>query len=378
MPYSDDEPYCNCSPCPFGCGEESGLLNVGMNMINSNSFDFYDSDENSALLILLLGCKINNIKIVNETLMNIQSVTEDYVRAISQIFVNSNADIKKCIISKLCDESTFCSFIESVCQSNNFDTLKIIFEKILANDTKFDINNGRILNLVCGINNLQIVKFFVENGLKLKNCKFGDLRVLLQTNNLSMLNYFIEQGININVECSEYSGQNLLTAVCHMNNIPMLKILFENGIGIGSEVNQLACLRGACNNCNNDMINFLLGHGLNINSNDDYGNIIKYYARHSILVKFLLEKGATPNISILYTSLRTNDFELLDLIFKSGFELTKDMLNLKDTHGIIALRCINSSSMAKFLIDRGIDLESKCEKYSSGKEYLTAKKIYPY
>ena len=37
-----------------------------------------------------------------------------------------------------------------------------------------------------------------------------------------------------------------------------------------------------------------------------------------------------------------------------------------------------SSSMAKFLIDRGIDLESKCEKYSSGKEYLTAKKIYPY
>ena len=213
MSYCEESEYNECCRyCEYGCG--NGLLNTGINMICSEDYVMKFTNEENMLLVLLLGCKTNNIIIVKEALINIQSIAissskcpeyPEYIHALCISLCKSDNEIIKCVADKLCTNTNIFDFILSICRLGNLAMFKIFHKKMVI--FNIDINTKECteyLFYACQNNRTDFAEFLVENGFDVKNVNYDMLSSFAEPKNYDLLVYFVEKGVNLNIS---FNGQ---------------------------------------------------------------------------------------------------------------------------------------------------------------------------
>lgn len=121
---------------------------------------------------------------------------------------------------------------------NDLETIQATFKSIV--EAGLDINSELqkytdiILTYVCRRNNIELVKFFVEQGCDVNGSpdKYDPICAAAANGHLEIVKFLVEKGANLYIE-NKYTGNSLLYNACiNDNNAEIIKYLYEIGVDL--------------------------------------------------------------------------------------------------------------------------------------------------
>lgn len=151
-----------------------------------------------------------------------------------------------------------------------------------------------------------------------------------------LINQWLDKGL-VDINFQDYSGKTILYWMCLSNNADMVEYLLSKGADHTiAEKQGFYPIHGATHNNFIEVINVLLKHGIDINTQSKDSTTPLYYSLGYVgqktninLVKFLLEKGANPNIEHknghypIHAAINSKDIDVLQLFIKNNEDANK-------------------------------------------------------
>lgn len=201
-----------------------------------------------------------------------------------------------------------------------YDKTDII--EFLKKENNLDRYGDCVFRLFCIWNNLDMMKFLIENNL----CNYRNaFSMCAMGGDREMIKFFLDKGVDIN---ALYRGTTILNDVLRFGRYKTSKFLIENGADINkSGGNILICTFSHwCKNIVKtiDMLNFLINKGI-----DDFHNI-GYDA-------------------LLFAVERNKPFEIIKLLIIKGVDIHRN-----DSE-IMRLACIHGrKDVVEYLLQNGV------------------------
>ena len=190
------------------------------------------------------------------------------------------------------------------CKKNNVDLVKYLV------DNGADINRLECLNfrtplcIACENNNVDLVKYLVEHGADINKADgLGTpLSIACSRGNLAIVEYLVEHGADIN-KAAEF--ETPLSEACSRGNLAIVEYLVEHGANVDQKDNLgQAPLHIACENSNKDLVEYLVEHGANVRQkacwdSTPWDRTPLYIARkkgNKDIVEYLVEHGAGKSL----------------------------------------------------------------------------------
>lgn len=233
-------------------------------------------------------------------------VIDGNFNALNAAFGNSDLRITKILLNNNADPNMLFSnsyIFKSMIENDNIEILKLLVEKGLNLNTKFE-DNTTLLHSAVYKNSIQFVKYLVENGFDISIFEEYTIdspliqaarRHHIPENDMSdVFTYLINSGIDVNSR-NNYFETPLLYAA--QNDVVITKLLVENGADINAKSsNGENALKKAISMSKFDIVKYLIEQGADINAKDNRGiSILISSLRHPKLLELILKSGANVN-----------------------------------------------------------------------------------
>ena len=135
------------------------------------------------------------------------------------------------------------------------------------------------------IDEVNTVKYLIENGADIHTCDDSALCWFAEYGNLEVVKYLVEQGANIHADNDE-----ALRWAAEDGHLEVVKYLVENGANIHAWDDYALQLSAEYGHL--EVVKYLVENGADIHVNNDYA--LRWYANNGNLevVKYLIEQGA--------------------------------------------------------------------------------------
>ena len=341
-------------------------------------------------LLLRNGAMINEINIIEETVLHYALQNKKYAKEIIISLLDNGVDI-----APIQKNNKIKNFIDSIKDVKLETVLQFRLNKLegiknLLND--LDENNKETC-LVCLMNScvfnnqLENIKsefreFLKENsdivhtiieGCKNSKChkeyKFN-FNIMMELayvfciiGDLDIIKLLVGMGVDINKK--DKNEISLLMYSCKENKLDVAKYLLELDVDVNDiDLNKNTALMYAAKNCNTEIAKILIQHGAKVNMADKLGEtplMIAIDRKNADLVEYLLESGADMDVKasdgkgILNYAVNSGDIKIVNL-------LQKYMLNK-----------INAQTKKEF--NRKVSIISNFEKIKKNKNILNKVKV---
>ena len=225
------------------------------------------------------------------------------------------------------------------------------FKMIIKNVHKIDINDENVItNARCNIeifkylDNIGVNIYINENSVFYDACLDGDLEIV---------KFFIKNGVSTDVK------SDALISSCTQNDnriIEIIKILIENGADIHAEEDQ--SFINACEYCNIEIIKLLIQYGANIHAQNDKALINACYYDDIETVKLLIENGANIHAqedqAFINACYNNENIEIVKLLIEKGANI-----HAQENDALIKA-CSNSNiEIIKLLIENDANIHAR-------------------
>jgi len=170
-----------------------------------------------------------------------------------------------------------------------------------------DLNNPQDkFNLAVRVNDIELVKNFLKNGIVNPNLRFRRgltaLHIASYRDYLELAKLLIEHRADVNIKSKK--GLTPLHLASLRGNLDIIKLLHEHGAYINARDNQgFIPLHLAISSKNIKVIKYLVKHGANTNAKNNLGRVPLYYSvfyKDKVITEYLLKHKANPNIPDRY------------------------------------------------------------------------------
>jgi len=375
-----------------------------------------DKKDEYGQTLLTYGLLVNNTPVIHYLMAKGASIdnVNNHIKSISNIILSDNLDLLEFLMDhqlninkKDVDGNT--PLIYSVCALNlqitkyllehgasphdiNYKVLKGLIDKSIKkdcldilellmtyqlniNDIKDDIDNTILMYAVQKAENTKIIQFLLDHGADINHSNYYYCTALsygfyYNCNNEKILEYLIDHGADIS--SIHNNVQVLKPFILKTQHLSLLQKLVDKNLnvnGIDKEGNTI--LMYAILAQNESMVNYLIDIGANVNhkNRQEYTPLI--YALHpkngnKEIIKSLLDHGATiPAVDREIIDYIRHGFNLdiLKKLIKNGFNIdqyeTRFFSYNSFLHLIIKSKLEDQNSIVKYLIDWGVDIDSK-------------------
>lgn len=205
------------------------------------------------------------------------------------------------------------SVFYSACIEAHIEVINFLIEK----GVDISCNYNESLRRVCELGHLEVVKILVENGADVNDYYGSPLGNAALVGNLEMVKYLMEKGATL--EMGDFYAAR---TACQNSHLDILKYFIEKGL----DMKATSLLSTACSYGNDEIFNFLIENGANVN--EDNGYSMRAVTRNGDIerAKILVEKGAdihSDGDGLLFTAVSHNELGMLKFLIESGVDYTK-------------------------------------------------------
>jgi ankyrin repeat protein len=340
---------------------------------NDNIFNSICSKKNKInndnnITFLLQKLKNIEIKDINgNTPLNNCSIFGNY--KISLLLIN-----KKAVIDTINNDGNTPLTNSSQYANNN---ILILLIKNGANINHQNNNGNTALHLACNRNFIDIIKLLLKNNININmlNVKHNTaLDLICMKNNCDTTNT-VKLLLN-----NGASGKYALYNACKFNNIHLIQLLLDHKININTNDEALHI---SCENGNIDIITILLKNGININTKNKDGETplhVSCRKNNKNIIIFLIKKGADVNCidnngnTLLHSACCTNKLNSIEYLLKIGFDI--NAVN-NDGNTPLHISAIGGfDKLTKFLLQNGADKKIKNKNGKNAKQCAINEQYY--
>lgn len=262
------------------------------------------------------------------------------------IFANSN---KEKDFKKFCKESGGVDWLITAVQYDNLEIVKFLVENgadvnwekceiVTSNyNERFEYKNT-VLSAAVKRNNSEMVRYLLDKGAIADNSqdKSGDtlLHIAIKNKNPNIVSDLINQGADVNAENKRF--ETPLAAALQSDNETIISILLDNGAKLKSTGGTLT-FEDAIDEANISIVKYFLKQGIDINKVLKNGEtpLAKAIGKENIeLFKLLIENGAdvnqacgkdldTPLHYVLYANDQDKAKEMVNFLLKKGAHVNR-------------------------------------------------------
>lgn len=360
---------------PLNIAIDKGNINLVKLLIDNGATVNTTNQSVEPIRVAMLKDNTDIVRLLIQYSTNIP-ITIDYDMSLLKLAIslNNNLDIIKILIDTCINVNHITNFVTTALIDavfiGNIDTVKLLID--LGADINIINNNGdSLLHISTRRGNLNIVKFLIECGIKVdikNNTNRTPLHIATDTCKLDIIALLINLGADINAKTNK-NLTALHIASKYYDNINIVKFLIENGAEIdeindiqetplhvatkysntnvsilliqcGANLNMkthryMTALHNASRYNNIQIVTNLIAHGADINS-ENYKGItplmLAARAGNYDIVKFLIENNATHLGEAFILSTINNHFEISSLLLQKGVNI-----NHKDKNGQTSL-----------------------------------------
>ncbi|KAK8171995.1 ankyrin repeat-containing domain protein [Phyllosticta citrichinensis] len=193
---------------------------------------------------------------------------------------------------------------------------------------------GSFLQIFCERDNLEVVRFLLDNGADLEDTSGMNgnaLQVASDPGHLDMVQFLLENGARI--EAPGQENGNALQAAAGAGNLKIAKPLIQHGADVNAPGQESGnALQAAAGAGSLDIVKLLIQHGADVNAPGESTHIatalrISIVAGHLETVDFLLSEGAkleaadTPSGSLLYLAAYYGQTEIVRMLLGRGADV---------------------------------------------------------
>ena len=243
----------------------------------------------------------------------------------------------------------------------------------------------------CLAGDIELVKFLIDLGAEVtfpsvlhrfSQWTSNPLAEAARSGNVELVEYLISKGADIHCDKRD---QNPLISACSCDRYGVIELLLHHGadIDVQVEFSEFTCMHQACIDDNVEMVRFLLDRGAEINilDCDEQTPLAEAFKHNDIeLLTVLLERGADPDISLIYTPYRwtplmlavaEGDTETIELLLQHGAKVDITMIRegANDADGILIttpllIACeYGQVDALRLLLEHGADASQQFEFY---------------
>ena len=340
-----------------------------INAIKSNDYKLFDK-------LLKIGYDTNYVPMYNghSALCCSLECKDEYftsmllVHGVSLIDLNAGItalrmkkyDILDKIITADFQPSNYKTYLNAVISTQYLDSLDIL----LKHGIRFSsVDESMMMNIV-STNNVELLKKFVDNGMKLPSSfSYQSLPVFASENRCDkMLEYFVENGYsfktdnqgnnplciaikNIDIKCIKVltshgatlegmaeSASDVITDAVKKRQYENVKLLLECGAywDTRNQMNHQTLLMMAIENDDINIVRLLIENGANADAKDDENNTPLIYAikkKNYEIMKYLIQEGECDicknNNAAFELALSLYDMKAIDTLFNGNFDASK-------------------------------------------------------
>jgi ankyrin repeat protein len=290
--------------------------------------------------------------------------------------------------------------LENIIQSGNFKELEQLFlEKSI---TQIDLNEGIVEAASCS--NLEMVKFLKEKGANLQEVGNRALNSAIYEENLEIMQFFINNGVDINYGNGEYlrntlqfqhikietirflldagvsvqncgifltiaakNGRNDIVSLVlqYFNQYPPeIMLIVNTALGytekveksikndVDIHINNEEALKLACSKGNIEIIKLFLDNGADIHVNEDEPISIAATNGHTEAVKLVLKAGANihaKNDACFKSASKSQHLALVQFLLNGDFDFPNEIL-------LLGFSNLGDITQIRKLLQKGIDI----------------------
>lgn len=276
---------------------------------------------------------------------------------------------------------------------NTYDNVKKLFDSIKKNDletlsallkqginletAKYNGYKPLVFSIKQHCN--AFAKYLIEQGANIEQTDdyfWNPLRAAALVGNKEMLKFLIKNGADVNAQ--NIFGWNALHNAIRPydlkkdDDLDNVKLLVENGANVNITADSKTPLMLSVSRGNNEILNFLIDNGADVNAQDVNGdtalhNACDYTKGNFAIVESLINADANLNIlnkagqSALYYATKFGYYDIAKLLINCGAEIKSDiLLTACDVGG----RLRDNTECIKLLIKNGADVNFK-NKYNT-------------
>lgn len=264
---------------------------------------------NNVLALIQAGADINMVDQNNTTPLILAASCDDH--KIIDLLISLKVDIN----AKNSDGNTA---LHVACYKNKILNVHSLIKAGADITVTNDNDNTPLMLAVVGDNRL-VVKFLSNiNGIvnQTTNGQMSALHKAICENKPEIVQILIDGGADVNI-VNEDNVLPLFLAL-HLKNFAITKILINNGASLKPNIHNITPLMYAVVECDENMVNFILDSGVDINEIGKGGNTALYagvFKNSTANVKILLDKNADHTIS------NNDNDKLLQIAFKNKNKL---------------------------------------------------------
>lgn len=213
------------------------------------------------------------------------------------------------------------------------------------------------LNVAINMSNTKLVKYFIDKGvdINIDSKLYGTPLInAIRNRNENMISFLIEHGANINKK-SKFYGSPLINTMEYFSE-PFIKNFIEQGANVNICYLQNSPLSYAVKNCSEELIQYLINHGVTTYSGIVLSTAIERRFSEMIIIDFI-NHGVELNKNSVLVKLLENNYS--DYLIKYAIDHGADIneKNENDKLPIVIAIQKRRKNIIKYLIDHNVKID---------------------